>query len=374
MTGVGTSFKDGDYLHGPDLDAAFGRAVETGTVGDETVTPAGGDVSLTIAELSGALFNVKGKGAINDGSSDNTVAFNNSLLSVGVPGAYFIPPGKWNVTYAPAATQTTPVCFMLGANLLGNGFVEGNTDGSALGNVTGENSCGAAFIQALADGYNQSVLVVQSDMPDWAGTTSVQKNGIYSNVRNHQVSAATGSPAYTKDTVAVAGLAEIGAGNPQGRIWAADLVGSVPAGADGQVTVLEISLQNEGGDQAGISTATSKMGLGVYSQGAVFGTSGIEIGSNFHYALTFYGCNGTFVWWHLSENGSTIYASLDTQGNLFAHTVQTNGYTVATLPAGKAGMRAHVTDAASPSFLQPLTGGGATTCPAFHNGSAWVAG
>ena len=49
-------------------------------------------------------------------------------------------------------------------------------------------------------------------------------------------------------------------------------------------------------------------------------------------------------------------------------------YTVATLPAGAAGMKAIVTDATSPTFLGALTGGGTVVTPVFYNGSAWVAG
>ena len=55
----------------------------------------------------------------------------------------------------------------------------------------------------------------------------------------------------------------------------------------------------------------------------------------------------------------------------------TPGYTVASLPAPSAslaGARAYVTDAAAPSFLGSLTGGGAVVCPVFCNGTAWVAG
>jgi hypothetical protein len=49
--------------------------------------------------------------------------------------------------------------------------------------------------------------------------------------------------------------------------------------------------------------------------------------------------------------------------------------TVAQLPAaGHAGRRLTVTDAVAPVFLSPLTGGGAVVCPAFDNGTAWVAG
>ena len=58
----------------------------------------------------------------------------------------------------------------------------------------------------------------------------------------------------------------------------------------------------------------------------------------------------------------------------FTGTTKTSGYTVATLPAGSVGMRAYVTDATLPTFLTALTGGGAVVCPAFYNGTAWVAG
>ena len=63
-------------------------------------------------------------------------------------------------------------------------------------------------------------------------------------------------------------------------------------------------------------------------------------------------------------------------GPIVASTVQTGiDYTVATLPAvGTRGRRAHVTDALAPAFLGVLVGGGAVVCPAFDNGTAWVAG
>jgi hypothetical protein len=51
-------------------------------------------------------------------------------------------------------------------------------------------------------------------------------------------------------------------------------------------------------------------------------------------------------------------------------------YTVSTLPtcnSGSKGLAAAVTDAASPTFLGSLSGGGSTYAPAVCNGSAWVA-
>lgn len=61
-------------------------------------------------------------------------------------------------------------------------------------------------------------------------------------------------------------------------------------------------------------------------------------------------------------------------GNAVTQTLRTLGYTVGSLPTGSQGMRAYVTDAASPSFLSVLVGGGSTVCPAFYNGTSWVAG
>ena len=55
-------------------------------------------------------------------------------------------------------------------------------------------------------------------------------------------------------------------------------------------------------------------------------------------------------------------------------------YTVAQLnaawppSAGLTGLRATVTDASTVTFLAALVGGGGVICPAFCNGTAWVAG
>jgi len=50
----------------------------------------------------------------------------------------------------------------------------------------------------------------------------------------------------------------------------------------------------------------------------------------------------------------------------------TEGYTVATLPAGTVGQRAYVTDATAPSWNGALTGGGAVVVPVFRNATGWV--
>ena len=73
------------------------------------------------------------------------------------------------------------------------------------------------------------------------------------------------------------------------------------------------------------------------------------------------------------SRGDYNYTSADTW--TFYAPTKTPGYTVATLPAaGIMGRRAYVTDALTPTFLGPLTGGSNTVTPVFDNGSAWVAG
>jgi len=70
---------------------------------------------------------------------------------------------------------------------------------------------------------------------------------------------------------------------------------------------------------------------------------------------------------------SIVPASFAVTGKISATTtLKSGGYTVATLPAGTAGMIAYVTDATTPTWLAALTGGGAVVCPVFYNGTAWV--
>jgi hypothetical protein len=56
----------------------------------------------------------------------------------------------------------------------------------------------------------------------------------------------------------------------------------------------------------------------------------------------------------------------------FGGTVQLPGYTVSTLPAGKIGMIAYVTDALTPASLATAVGGGTSVVPVFYNGSNWI--
>ena len=62
-------------------------------------------------------------------------------------------------------------------------------------------------------------------------------------------------------------------------------------------------------------------------------------------------------------------------GNLsVSGTINTKGYTVATLPTGVTGARAYVTNALAPAFGSTVAGGGTVTIPVFYNGSNWIVG
>ncbi len=52
--------------------------------------------------------------------------------------------------------------------------------------------------------------------------------------------------------------------------------------------------------------------------------------------------------------------------------LRSKAYTVATLPTGVQGDRAHVTDALAPTFGTTVVGGGAVVIPVFYNGTTWV--
>jgi hypothetical protein len=109
-------------------------------------------------------------------------------------------------------------------------------------------------------------------------------------------------------------------------------------------------------------------------------------------AIVRFGRNGGLTWacgldgadgdkWKLSKSsnvGTSDCLIIDTSGNVkVGGPLVTIGYTVAGLPPASTalkGARAHVTDAAGPTFLGALTGGGSVVSPVFCNGTAWVAG
>lgn len=73
------------------------------------------------------------------------------------------------------------------------------------------------------------------------------------------------------------------------------------------------------------------------------------------------------------SSGATSVLEVTAARGTFNVPFRSKAYTVATLPAGAQGDRAHVTDALAPVFLGIIAGGGAVITPVFHNGTNWVA-
>lgn len=71
----------------------------------------------------------------------------------------------------------------------------------------------------------------------------------------------------------------------------------------------------------------------------------------------------------------TIAGGLGVAGKgYFGAAINLMNFTVATLPTGVRGDIAYVTDAVACTFLGAITGGAATVCPVFYNGTAWIGG
>lgn len=108
---------------------------------------------------------------------------------------------------------------------------------------------------------------------------------------------------------------------------------------------------------------TNLRGLKVQNDNTVTGLESEDFSSTNKTVLEFEG--GTI------NSNSTVTIPKDETGTL---ALKLKGYTVASLPTGTVGDRAYVTDATAPSFLTLVTGGGAVTCPVFHNGTNWICG
>lgn len=163
----------------------------------------------------------------------------------------------------------------------------------------------------------------------------------------------------TLNGVAVSDLARLSAAN----IFTADQQISLAAGNAsftvnanvGTASAARI-LFNQGGalkSQVGINGSGAAIITGLATSGLALSGSAVGLSAN----------NGTTL--HLLVSATEIVSALP---------VRTPGSTVALLPAGTAGMRAHVTDALAPAFGAAVVGGGAVTVPVYYTGAAWFVG
>ena len=124
-----------------------------------------------------------------------------------------------------------------------------------------------------------------------------------------------------------------------------------------------------------LSTGTANTAVGSSSGNAITsGNNNVVIGSYTGAAAPISATGSNFI--VLSDGAGNVRQTIDASGHaIFAATVRTSGYTIATLPAGVVGMRAYVTNGqASPTYLLAVTATGTVTAPVFYNGTAWVYG
>lgn len=107
-------------------------------------------------------------------------------------------------------------------------------------------------------------------------------------------------------------------------------------------------------------SAVGGQAAGVTSVSITTANTSLTAGSN-----TITSNSGTGAWAHTGSMTTTGVVTLS------------QGFTVGTLPTcntAAKGARAFVTDAANPTWNNPVTGGSSNTIPVFCNGNSWVAG
>jgi len=174
-------------------------------------------------------------------------------------------------------------------------------------------------------------------------------------------------------------------------------LGGTVAGGGNQINnvVIGASTPLAGAFTTVSATGTITGSSGVFSKGSTGGVTIGDVTTNSNSVLRMQGTSAGYNWQianNLNVTGLEITPSTATGGTTFTTpvvaltptglavtgaisattTIETGGYTVATLPAGTVGQRAYVTDALTPVYNTALTGGGAVRIPVFRNATVWV--
>jgi hypothetical protein len=82
------------------------------------------------------------------------------------------------------------------------------------------------------------------------------------------------------------------AGNMTGRAWAFDSITTVPAGADGYASGMELEMNNSASDQPLTATNTTKNGIHLVGEGSFGGTAGLTFDGKWHDGVV---CGSTVI-------------------------------------------------------------------------------
>ncbi len=304
-------------------------------------------------------------------------------------------------TYTASGTPLTG----WGVGLYGKGWTNGNTRSAGTvgeGMVTASGDVGSAVglrgyaKQTHAGGMNIGVL--------GDATGGLTNYDLYS--VNGTITSATGTLTNTGDLV-TSGKLTVGSGvtglvvmpwiGGGGTTYSALYNASVtPSLANPAILSNAVSVYLNGVNSANLSIGTAPIvsatsaGAAVNgalsSTGVITASAGVQVGAGTFASGKVYttAVNGTVITGAVGSVNDVLITNAagnnvmrvptGTQNAEFQGVVKiSNGYTVATLPAGAVGQRAYVTDALAPTFLGTLTGGGSVVTPVFHNGTAWVA-
>jgi hypothetical protein len=244
---------------------------------------------------------------------------------------------------------------------------------NTLAQRNGVNAQESRIYGTYTDGSNYRRLALKMDT---AGVAQIVAEGGGAGAADNRLEFVTGGA--TRMTVAADGVV-----NVSGAVTAAGNVTLGTASAGSTLSFVPRSAQNI--TQLILSTASDEMIIGDTAAGkrVIFGggaqnnfmrssgmsTAGLVVGA------TSAAVSGVaYIAGTLGVGIAAPTTALDVGGSIKASgTVQTGGYTFATLPTPTTGMRAYITDgAALPLYMANAAGGGSTVTPVFYNGTNWI--
>jgi hypothetical protein len=279
------------------------KAVVTAAQGGSVRT---GAVARSLAARFGTTIDERDFGALCNGTTDDTAAFQAAQLAAQALGGATIQLGGAGTCKLQTVYTVSNNGWEFGSNLHLNGTVSGVLDDISHARRT------IAF-QTANDFGESNLFLSQEDLAS-SGTTAYQKNGVY--VRLFQLDPSTYNGTINnvdqvgpnKDAVAYEAQIDIRPGNMFGRIYGYHAQASADSGSDGNINVGEFELANNGTYTPQPARFNTKRVLHVTCIGTVDCTDGVDIDgfSRFHIALTAYQSairtDGYFL--YLAQTGS----------------------------------------------------------------------
>jgi len=248
--------------------ASNGTAVSGEAPGALSVLATGSTTTRTLATRAADIFNVLDWGFDRTGVADNSSQF--SVIVAAIPstgGTIYFPAGTYKFNSNVYAAGLTVIEMDGGTLFTGSGRLNTDADTSVM---VGEQA-GKTFQFLGAGDSNTWATYISSVVPSTSGTASYEKGAIYANVTTYDVSAATGTPAYTKDVVAIQASASVAVGNTQGRVWGGAFSAFGSTSSQGALTGVEIDVTNNTGTDASVPATSDpyyKVGVNAVAMGS----------------------------------------------------------------------------------------------------------